>query len=59
MVKSLRQRVIDVFEEYGGWWWVEGMAERLNAGMEEVRKVYDDLEKEGLTERKVGRGKKI
>lgn len=52
MAKSLRQWVLDTFREYGGWWRVEGMAEWLNADVEEVRKVYDELEKEGLMDRR-------
>ena len=52
MVKSLRQDVIDVFKEYGGWWRVEGMADWLSADVEDVRKVYDQLEVEGLMDRK-------
>lgn len=50
--KSLKQRVVDTFKEYGGWWKVEGMAEWLDADVEEVRKVYDALEAEGLMDRK-------
>ena len=50
--KSLRQRVIETFEEYGGWWQVERMADWLDANVGKVRKVYDELEAEGLMNRK-------
>ena len=49
--KSLRQRVIDHFNEYGGWWEAERMAAWLKADVGKVRKVYDELEKEGLMDR--------
>ena len=50
--KSLRQEVIETLEEYGGWWQVGRIADWLDADAEEVRKVYDELEAEGLMERK-------
>lgn len=50
--KSLRKRVIETFEEYGGWWQVERMAYWLDANVEKVRKVYDELEADGLMDRK-------
>lgn len=50
--ESLRQRVIDHFNEYGGWWQVDRMAEWLKVDVEEVRKIYDELEKEGLMDRR-------
>jgi len=50
--KSLRERVLETFREYGGWWKVEGMAEWLGVGVSKVSKVYDDLESEGLMDRK-------
>lgn len=49
--ESLRGRVISTFTEYGGWWRVEGMAEWLDVDVEDVRKVYDALEVEGLMDR--------
>ena len=51
MSKSLKNKVIDTFKEYGGWWKVEGMAEWLDVPVEKVRKVYDALEAEGLLDR--------
>ena len=56
---SLRQRVIETFEEYGGWWRVEGMAEWLGTyekpvSIDKIRKIYDELEAEGLMDRKKG-----
>lgn len=50
--KSLRQKVLDTFREYGGWWNVARMADWLNADVAKVRKIYDALESEGLMERK-------
>lgn len=50
--KSLRQKVLDTFEEFGGWWDVERMAEWLDADVVKVRKVYDALEADGLMDRK-------
>ena len=41
------------FKEYGGWWEVTRVAEWLDADVEEVRRVYDRLEKEGLLDRKL------
>ena len=52
-MKSLKARVIETFEEYGDWWPLERMADWLNAKPERVRAVYDELEKEGLMDRKV------
>jgi len=52
MGKSLRNRVIDTFKEYGGWWAVERMAYWLDAPVEKVQKVYDALETEGLMDRR-------
>lgn len=49
---SLRQRVLNTFREYGGWWQVDRMAEWLYVDVEKVRKIYDALEKGGLMERK-------
>jgi len=43
--------VIDHFNEYGGWWEAERMAAWLKADVGKVRKVYDELEKEGLMDR--------
>ena len=53
--KSLRQRVVDTFQEYGGWWQVNRMAEWLRVDVRQVRKIYDALEAEGLMDRKTGR----
>ncbi len=50
--KSLKERVLETFREYGGWWLVEGMADWLKVDVGEVRKVYTELEAEGLMERK-------
>lgn len=50
--KSLKDGVLETFKEYGGWWQVERMAEWLKADVEKVRKVYDELEAEGLMERR-------
>lgn len=52
---SLRQRVLDTFREYGGWWILEGMAGWLSVSPQALRKVWDELEAEGLLERKPGR----
>ena len=53
-MKSLRQRVINIFLKFGGWWRVEGMAEWLHADVGLVKRIYDQLESEGLMERKKG-----
>jgi len=50
--KSLKERVLETFREYGGWWKVEGMAGWLNVDTEKVLEVWEGLEFEGLMERK-------
>lgn len=51
--QSLRERVLETFREYGGWWDVTRMAYWLDADVSKVRKIYDTLESEGLMERKL------
>lgn len=50
--KSLKERVLETFREYGGWWKAEGMAGWLNVDTEKVLEVWEGLEFEGLMERK-------
>ena len=55
--KALRQDVVDTFKEYGGWWRLSGMAEWLggyaqNVSEDELKLVWDELEREGLMDRK-------
>ncbi len=52
MTISLRQRVIDTFKEYGGWWKLGGMAEWLGVSEQSLERVWKKLEEEGLLERK-------
>lgn len=49
---DLKSKVVQVFKEYGGWWRSDLMANWLNSKYKDVRMVYDQLEKEGLLERK-------
>lgn len=51
--KELRQLVIDAFKEYGGWWSKDRMAEWCNTDTETIRIIYDELEIEGLLERRL------
>ena len=50
--KRVRRAVLETFKEYGGWWDCSRMAEWIDKPVEEVRKVYDELEIEGLMDRK-------
>jgi len=49
---NLRERIINTFSEFGGWWPLEGMAEWLGVSPDEVSQIWDELEAEGLLERK-------
>jgi hypothetical protein len=46
----LKSKVIQVFEEYGGWWPADRMAEWLDASLEGVQQVYGELEAAGVLE---------
>lgn len=48
----VRERVLKALKEYGGWWVAYRMAEWINASKSLVKSIYDDLEREGLMERK-------
>ena len=52
--EKIRKQVIEVFQEFGGWWRLEGMAEWIDAPIDDVRVVYDGLESDGLLDRKDG-----
>ena len=51
----IRERVLQVFDEYSGWWDTARMAKWLDVSVEEVTQVYDELEAEGLMDRKKDR----
>jgi len=48
----VKERILETFKEYGGWWEADRMAEWVNAPVSLVKSIHDDLEKEGLMERK-------
>ncbi len=50
----LRNLIIKTFEEYGGWWKIEGMAGWLDVPIIRVKLIWDRLTKQGLMERKRG-----
>lgn len=52
MEETLRERAVITFNEYGGWWNLGGMAEWLKVPEEELGKIWQTLEDEGLLERK-------
>ncbi|MBA7710115.1 hypothetical protein ES703_119045 [subsurface metagenome] len=47
---SIEDKVVETFKQYGGWWRLEGMAEWLNVPVDNLRVVWERLEKQGILE---------
>ena len=51
-METIRNAVIRTLKEYGGWWDAKWLALWLDTTIGKIKKVYDQLEKENLIDRK-------
>jgi len=52
MTDELKERILHELKEHPGWWQVERLAYWLDAPINQVKEIWNELEKEGLLERK-------